>query len=298
MSIRHREVAVSVIFDQPTQSFLLCHNKRWNGYAFPMKHFEPGSGIAPADVALKSLDDWYVPLSFPDATATPLDYMVETLWSDAAREVTVYEYHSFKINSGLVLPNPLPPDLRLFAYDQLQDAVNVTSSTKAIARSFVEDRKVAVAVVVRRMPAGCEFLLVYNKNHGYFFPSTRIKSGSYPAESALEAARIDLGYDGPLKLVDQSPELPAMKVTTRFAPGNRRFHYHLTQFEVPDVNLTAPGNALETQLDGVAASLSQLPVPYWRWFTEDEMRSDTNISPSISAVLLTALQLVEKYCRK
>ena len=296
--IRHRQVAVAVIFDEPTQSFLLCHNKRWNGYAFPMKHIAPDSGISPADVALDALDDREVPLNLPNASATPLDYYVETLqseaaWSEAAWKVTVYEYHSFEIHSGMDLPDPLHPDLRLFTYQQLQDAINVTSSTKAIARSFVEDRKVAVAVIARHMPAGCEFLLVHNAHYGYFFPSTRIKTNAHPPEAAIEAARMDLGYDGPWEVVDQSPEVPGVQESQRFGLGERRFHYHLCLLNPPDVDLLAPENELANSLNQLGRNRETPAVAYWRWATEDQLRNDPTMSKSMPAVLQTVLQLVE-----
>lgn len=97
MNPRQRDVAVAVIFDPPSQGFLLCHNKRWNGYAFPMQHFEPRTESQPAKIALQALDDWYVPLTLSNPSATPLDHVVKTLYSEAARELTVYEYHVFDV---------------------------------------------------------------------------------------------------------------------------------------------------------------------------------------------------------
>ena len=293
MTIRHLVISVAVIFDQPSQSFLLCHNKRWHGYAFPMKHVEPECGESPTAVALQALNDWSVPASFPHATATPLDYLVETLTSDAVREVTIYDYHVFGVEPGVPLPSDLHPDLRLFTYQELQDAVNVTPSTKAIARSFIEDRRVASSVIARNGAAGPEFLVVYNENHGYFFPSTRIKTEVYPAEAALEAARLDLGYEGPLNVVAQAPEVPVLKQSPRFGLGERRFHYYICLLKATAVELTAPGNSVETSLNRLAASLGPLPVPYWRWCTEQQLRSDPDMSPSMPAVLLTVLHLVE-----
>jgi hypothetical protein len=81
MSIRHREVAVAVIFDQASENFLLCQNWGWSGYSFPMKRLEAGSAVKPADAAARALDDRDFPLPLQVAGITPLDYHIETLRS-------------------------------------------------------------------------------------------------------------------------------------------------------------------------------------------------------------------------
>lgn len=286
---------MAAVFDSPSEGFLLCHNPRWHGYAFPMKHVE--NGISAANAAIKAIAEWSPPLQLAGATATPLDRLVESLHSETAREVTVYDYHVFQIDLSSSFGGSLHPDLRLFTYRQLQDALNVTSSTKAIARSFVEDRRVAVGVLTRAGAAGREYLLVQNPNHGYFFPATRIKTDASADESVLEAARLDLGYDGPLNVITQAPEVPALKHSSRFGPGQRRFHYRLGLLEAPGVDLSAPGNAVEQAANALAAGLNPSPGPYWRWFTEDQLRSGSLVSPSVATVLPTVLQLAEQYYR-
>lgn len=289
MAIRHRQVAVAVIYNE---GFLLCHNQRWNGYAFPMKQVEGNQ--SPAEVALSALEDWDVPAQFPNATATPLDHVVDTLWSDGAREVTVYDYDVFEINTEAPVSKSLHPDLRWFTYQELQDAVNVTSSTKSIARSFVEDRKIVVSVLTRQASTGLEFLLVHNPQHGYFFPSTRIKSTALPAEIALQAARMDLGYEGSLQVAHQAAEVPALKLSSRFGAAQQRFYYHVCFLEAPNLDLIAPDNALEKSLNELATKLGSTTMPYYRWCSENELRTSPNMSPSVSAVLTTVLHGVAK----
>lgn len=291
MSIRHREVAVAVIYDKASDKFVLCHNRRWGGYAFPMKHVENANPESLADAALSSLDDWDMPEKFPNATVAPLEYIVEAMMSDAVRQVTVYEYHVFDVDIQQQLPAQLHPDLRLFSFDELQNAVNVSSSTKEIARSFVEDRRVAVAVLARNGSGGNEYLVVHNRNHGYFFPSTRIKDSKAPAQCVMDAVRTDTGYYGPLRVIDQAPEVPDLKASSRFGTGTRRFYYHLCSLEATGVDLSQPGNAFELSLNEIAGAFGSSTLPYYRWMDEAQLRSDKHVSTSMSAVLLTALQL-------
>lgn len=282
------------------ETFLLWHNQRWHGYAFPMKHFEPAAGVDPAQVVLSALDGREIPLDLPNATSSPLDRHGECEFSEGVHEHTYYDYHVFGIDPGQpIASGSLHPDLRWFTFDELVAAPNVTSSTKAVARSLVEDRKVAVAVIPRTMPTGPEFLLVYNQNYGYFFPATRMKTDTLPAQAVVQALRNDLAYNGEIKIVDQA-EVPSLQQSYRFRPRRGRFHFHLCLITFPDeVDLSAPGNALEESVNGLQAALAGRgapapPAPYWGWFTADELRTRTDMSRSVETVLATVLQLVER----
>lgn len=299
-TFRHRSVAVAVIYDQPSQKFLLWHNKRWHGYAFPMKHFEPTAGVDPAQVALNALDAREIQLNLPNATSTPIDRHGECEFSEGVRQFTYYDYHVFGIDPGPGIASAsLHPDLRWFAFDDLVAAPNVTWSTKSVARSLVEDRKVAVAVIARPMPTGTEFLLVYNRNHGYFFPATRMKTDTLPGQAVVQAVRNDLAYDGEIQVVDQS-EVPDLQQSQRFGPRTGRFHFHLCLVRFSDdVDLGAPGNALEQSVSTLQAALAGRGVPasaapYWGWFSESDLRIRTDMSQSVELVLATVLQLVER----
>lgn len=297
MTIRRREVAVAVVFDPASQSFLLCHNSRWHGYAFPMKHLEPDGAETNGDAALQALDEWRVSLDVAHAKASALDHLVECLFSEATRQYTLYDYHVFEIELGAPVGPALHPDLRWFTYQQLQDAVNVTSSTKEIVLSFVEDRRVAVGVLTRPGGSGREYLVVRNPNYGYFFPSTRIKTAAHPAEAMIEAVRLDLGYEDDLDVVAQGDEVPALEESKRFGIGQRRFHYHLGVLETPGMDLATPGNSLEQAVAKLTAQSAPPLERYTRWLNEDELQSGAELSPSMSVVLPAVVQLVEQHYR-
>jgi hypothetical protein len=298
-TFRERSVAVAVIYDQPTQAFLLWHNKRWHGYAFPMKHFDPSAAVSPAEVALQSLEDRDFPLSLRDPSATPLDRVGHCLLSEGVHQYTYYDYYVFAVDTnGPINRSTLDPDLRLFTYDELVAAQNVTSSTKMIAESFVQDRQVAVAVITRQTQRGREFLLTRNKLNQFFFPATRIKSDASPAHAVVQAVRLDLAYEGEVVDVNQQ-EVPVVQGSLRFGPGQRRFHFHLCLLKLPGVDLSDPGNELAKALnDFQAALLSHQPTAaansYWGWLTEDEIRNRADVSPSGKTVIVTAVQLAER----
>ena len=159
--LRHKVVSVAVIYD-PGQGFLLWNNPRWGGYSFPMKHVDPGD--APARAVLRALDD--VPLTIPNPSAVPLEYIGWAGWSPTAREQTYYDYHVFEVDPGVPASSiVLHPDTRFLAYDSLKAAINVTDSTKFIAESLVERQDVAIAVVSRSDASAKEYLLVYKSNY-------------------------------------------------------------------------------------------------------------------------------------
>src|SRR4051794_32253332 len=115
--LRQRTVAVAVIYDKNSDSYLLWNNKRWRGYAFPMKHFEPTKDVDPSVVALEAINERGCPLSLPNATASPLDLQHHVEKSTSVGKLTGYEYHVTGINPGQPMSTISgDPDLRWFNY--------------------------------------------------------------------------------------------------------------------------------------------------------------------------------------
>jgi hypothetical protein len=283
--LRMKEVAVAVVFDEPSKKFLLVLNQRWNGYAFPMKHIEPEGD--PAAAALAAVQGPDFPLRWPHARATPLARLGKVHFSVGVHETTGYSYQVFEIDPGAPLDvSDKNTDLRYATYDELIASPVVTYPTQAIARDLVEERRVAEALIKRPSPEGTQYLLIAHSNGLSFFPATRMKSEMYPAQGILEAVRGDLGYDGPITIGD--PRIfDKLQPSQRFIPGERHFHFYVCDVDFPGIDLTAADNPLERGLKAVEAALRQngtLPAdkPYWRWCTATDMGNGGDwLSPSI-----------------
>ena len=210
-------------------------------------------------------------------------------YSVGVREYTFYDYHLFGVGLVNIQESALHPDLRFFSFQQLQDAPNVTSSTKRIAEWLVGDRDVVVGVVTRLSTQGREFLLTYTPEHQYFFPSTRLRHDAYPAEEVVRVVQSDLGYEGAIEIVDQV-QVDALQESTRFGQLETRFHFHLCLLNLPGTTLAEPGNPLEQSLAGVVSAMAEKRAEaaeptYWRWCTEEEMRTRGDMSPSLASVI-------------
>src|SRR5579863_796186 len=235
-TLDHKNVAVAVIYDKASDKFLLWHNKRWHGYAFPMKKFDPDAGDDPGRAAVAALRDWDMELNLSQVSASPLDRVVEVLFSDGTHRTTVYDYHVYGVDVGEApMPISQHPDFRPFTFDELLTAVNVTSSTQAIARALVENRKVAVTVITRDAPRGREFLLVKNREGQYFFPASRMKDKAIPTIAACYAVAADLGYDAEIEVARQA-EVPAVQESMRFGARLVQFYYHPCLVRFPGVD--------------------------------------------------------------
>jgi hypothetical protein len=294
--LRHMTVAVAVVYDKQ-HGFLLWNNKRWGGYAFPMKHLEPADDLAQA--ALSAIDDRDFPLSLPKAAASPLECTGAFGRSDAVKEDTYYDYHVFEIDPGRRLePAELDPDLRFFTYEQLQAAVNVTWSTRVIATSLVEFQEVVVAVICRNCGSGAEFLLVHNRNYGYFFPAVRRKTHSALEEMAVLAVRFDTSYEREIT-AKYCREVTNIHASTRFGPRQRQYRFYLCKVTCAGVDLCQPGNALQQSLLAlqaakVAAGQTLGERGYWSWFTVEEMKQRPDMSQDVAAVLPAVVECAEK----
>jgi len=295
---RLKSVAVAIVYDESAAKFLLIHNKRWHGYAFPMKQFESSNSLSPAELALAAIDERELSLDWPNATATPLDRVGECLHSESARQYTYYDYHVIGIDPAQPLTDEVTPDLRWFSYDELLDAQNVTESTKLIARSLLEDRQVAAAVITRAMDRGREFLVVQNRQHEYFFPATRLKLNASPADAVVRAMPMDLAFDGDLKVVDQEL-VETDRQSSRFGRRDTHFQTHLCLIDLPGLDLTSANNQLEQSLHSLQMAILGRPGPteirpYWSWLTADELRDRPDVSATIQPLISPTVQLAER----
>jgi hypothetical protein len=295
-SLRHKVVAVAVIYDKRTDKFLLSYNKRWHGYAFPMKHIEPGTD--PAATAVAAIRDPEFPIRWPQAAATPLDRFGEFRHSEGAHKDTYYDYRLFAIDPGAPLPDaPLDSGLALLTYEQLQMTPSVTASTQAIAKALVERRRVVSTVISRVGRGGPEVLLVLNQHHEYFLPSARMRTELEAAQVTPGIVLDDLGYSGPTEIGDVRV-VDARQPSPRFGGRSGAFHFHLFGMKLPGVDLTRPANALEQALDEIhpppLVHANAPTKPWWDWFTAEGLRTRSDVSPSMKLILETLLQMLEK----
>jgi hypothetical protein len=293
--VRQKTVAVAVIYDKSADGYLLWNNPRWRAYAFPMKRFDPDACVSPEIVALQAVQEV---LPLPGATAEPLDRVGSSLFSEGVHEYTFYDYLVYGIHPvSAITPGALQPDLKFFTFEELQKGFHVSESTKLIARSLVEDRRVAVAVIHRTIGGQNEFLLIRNPKLKYFLPAVRLKTNLNPAEAAVAAVRNDLGYDGKIDIVDQA-EAPAVQTSNRFGQRSASFYFHCCAVALPDVNCGAPGNPLENALTLKGStqppSAPSVKATYWGWFNEEQLRYRREMSPSVESILGTVLQLAER----
>ncbi len=293
--LRHKTVAVAMIYD-PNHGFLLWNNPRWGGYAFPMRHLEPGD--QPEQAALNALADRDFPLSLPNATARPLECLGAFGYSEAVHVDTYYDYHVIEIDPGQPLdPASMDPNVRFFPYDRIQAANMVTWSTRDIATSLVESQEVVVSVIWQRSPRGLEFLLVDKTGHGYFFPSIRRKTHGPLEGMAEQAVRFDTGYHGPVT-AEYAGDAVDVHDSTRFNAGQRRYRYYVCVIEMIEVDLQQPDNPLARELKELEAArlangLTFDERGYASWFTVDEIKQSRKMSPQVAVVLPVAIAAIE-----
>lgn len=293
--LRHKTVAVAVLYDQQHR-FLLWNNPRWGGYAFPMKHFEPGDD--PQQAALSALDPREFPMTLEGVSVEPLECTGTVGTSDAVREETYYDYYVF----GAQLASPFnmdkaDPNLRLFSYEDLQAATNVTWPTKAIARSLVEFQEAVTVVVHRECNGNAEFLLIYNRNYHYFFPTIRYKTDASVEEIASQAIQLATGYDGDVQ-TEYCGEVSNMHESTRFGKRERHFRFYLCRATFPSLDLCESNNELEDSLQRMQSTMgredeSSGECGYWVWFTAEEMKQRADMSPDVEWLLAKVIQIAE-----
>ena len=104
MAVRHPTVAV-VQGDQ--QTFFLCFNKRWRGYAFPIR--KPRRGEMLADVAREAFADDYLQQLPAGADGKPLEFVAAYGVSQNVGEESYYDCHVFEVEPGPGLPEATSP---------------------------------------------------------------------------------------------------------------------------------------------------------------------------------------------
>lgn len=293
--LRHKIVAVAVLYDEQ-RGFLLWNNRRWNGYAFPMRHID--KGMDPKQAALSTLDPREFPMILEGASVEPLECTGAFGISDAMNEETYYDYFIFDVKLKAPLdPNKMDPDLRFFSYEELQAAPNVTWSTQAIARSLVEFQEVVSVVIYRKGKNSIEFLLIFNRNYHYFFPTIRYKTNASPEKIAIQAIQLDIGYDGDVQTV-YCGEVCNIHKSSRYGVRDRDCRFHICCAKFPGIQLTESGNELEKSIQSMQAAREKENESfgdsgYWKWFTVEEMRQRADMSPDIDWLLPKAIQIAE-----
>jgi hypothetical protein len=290
-AVRYVTVAVGMVLD-PERGFLLFHNDRWNGFAFPMKQCQPGE--VSEQVARAALAE-VSPLVFVNPVVEPLRVMGTFGYSGATGEDTYYHYHVYQLDPAPYRGAPaIDPTARFFTEPQLRDSPEVTWSTKEIVDDVLGFQEVCLGEITRDGGQGREVLLTYHPGYGYFPPARRRTTAAPPEETAVAGVREETGYQGPCQakwLAEACDEHPS----TRYGLRMRRFQLHICGVRLHEVDLRAAGNPLEAALDATAAAKAEAGVVfggrgYWGWFTEQQIRTDPDVSPTMGAVLLEVLR--------
>lgn len=290
--LRHKTVAVAVIYD-PQQGFLLWNNKRWGGYAFPMKEMEDIDD--PVQAALQAVNEPDFPLKLIDASGTFVERTAELGDSESTKQKTKYRYYLVEIDPGTALDKTkLDPDLAFFHPKEMSNAVNVTWSTKRILESL-KHQEVAVALIWRRGGDERQFLLM-QKQRGYFFPAVRITPETTTKDSAKSAIRLDTAYSESVN-AECVAKVSHVHESKRFGLDERTYDYFICETTFLGVELSRPGNALEVSLNAFGAAQADAgrvvgKRGYWSWFTIDELKHGNDISPDVQVLLPTVITSV------
>jgi hypothetical protein len=185
----------------------------------------------------------------PDAVTAELDYICYFGVSNRTGEETQYECWLYSVEPNQTLDllsapswNNNPP--MFLTFEELSSRTDLTWSTPAIAREFLENQEAVLAVITRAGQRETEFLLIDNANYGgYFFPTQRVKTEVKPDQVAKGTVRADLGYRG-LALPAYLGEIADVHFSNRFF-RDRNYRFHICEVQLPDVDLHQPGNILE-----------------------------------------------------
>jgi hypothetical protein len=273
--LRVKNVVAAIVHD-PDKRFLVCFNRRWNQYAFPMTGTDLSDDRAAR--ALKALQD-HCPHPIQNASAKPLEYVGGFGPSWALGEDTYYNYYVYEVSADIRgwPPCYLGSWCGFLDYDQLMSAPLVSWSTKEIARGLMDNQEAAVALISPNASASKEYLLVEKASYaGYFFPSARVKTEIDPLECAIQAVQADTGYLGRI----EAAFLAEME-TQHFSPRynrQRRYRFFLCEVNFPGVDLNAPNNAFE-------GCLRSNHVNY-QWFDKMQLAAPAanGLSPTASEV--------------
>lgn len=247
--MREQKVVAAIILDDQGR-FLVTFNAKWGGYAFPMQSVPEGGNIL-GSLAIQGVEH-DLGCRLPNAIATELDYMGHFGTSQRTGEETLYEYWLYTVEPGqpldlLAAPtwNNNPP--MFLTYSDLTSRSDLTWSTPAIAREFVENQEAVLAVVTRAGENETEFLLVPNNNYGgYFFPTQRVTTEVKPERVAVGIVRSDLGYHGPATPMYRG-EVTEVHFSDRFH-RDRNYRFHVCEVQLPEIDLHQPQSVLEQAL--------------------------------------------------
>lgn len=282
--MREKQVGVAVVCDD-LDRFLLVRNPRWqNQFALPMKDVDEEADVLPS-TAIKALES-DLGRRLPRATAEQLAYLGRFGRSGASGAETLYEYWAYEVTLGEALGEPTgdAAALRWATYDELSAAPDVTWATKEIAKAFVENQEVALAVVCRLAAVATEYLLVWNGNYGGFFlPSMRIKDELKAGATARMVLRSDFGYRG--EVIAQESGIVDHPHYSRRYGRDRHYHFHVCHVLLPHLDLNQPLNFLERRM--------QARGMRWRWYSAEQLGTPPDrVSPTLAAVRATVLQCV------
>ena len=279
--------AIVAIVQDGQGRFLVTFNAKWGGYAFPMIAARPGEEIL-GSRAIEAVES-DLGCRLPQATATELDYMGRFGVSQRNDEETLYEYWLYQVQPNQPLDLEAAPtwnnSFPMFLTEhELSTRTDLTWSTAAIAREFIETQEAVLAVVTRAGERETEFLLVENENYGgLFFPTQRVKSEVKPQAVALSTVRSDLGYRGPAN-VNWLGEVQDCHFSHRFQ-RDRLYRFHLCEIQLPEIDLHRPGNILEQALTRRAKK--------FRWLSVSQLADRAiRLSPTMDALRITTLNLV------
>lgn len=292
--LRHKTVAVAIIYD-PQHGFLLWNNKRWGGYAFPMKHMEDIDN--PVQTGLRAVNEPDFPLALTGASGVLVERTAELERSNATGQKTKYRYYLVEVYPGTTLDkSALHPDFAFVHHNEIADGSNFTWSTLRIVESL-KLQEVAVSLIWRRVGDKPEFLLVW-KPRGYFFASVRLTPETATEDNAKRAVRLDTAYTGDVE-AECVAKVSHVHESKRFGIGERTYFYYVCETTFPGVNLSQTGNALEESLDAFGAAQASAGRDagdrgYWSWFTRGELEERGDISPDIQSLLPTITTCVGK----
>jgi ADP-ribose pyrophosphatase YjhB (NUDIX family) len=259
--VREQKAILAVIQDDKGR-FLVTYNAKWNGYAFPMIAL-PEEGDILGSLAVQAAEH-DLGCILPDAVTAELDYICYFGVSNRTGEETQYECWLYSVEPNQTLDllsapswNNNPP--MFLTFEELSSRTDLTWSTPAIAREFVENQEAVLAVITRAGQRETEFLLIDNANYGgYFFPTQRVKTEVKPDQVAKGTVRADLGYRG-LALPAYLGEIADVHFSNRFF-RDRNYRFHICEVQLPDVDLHQPGNILERAMTRRGKQFLWLPA--------------------------------------
>jgi hypothetical protein len=278
---RRQTVIVAVVY-QPERGFFVHFHEKWRGYTFPLRRRHP-TDFEEAYAAREALRA-AVGRPLHHAEARPLEYLPVVGVSQRTDREVLYQYQAFEVEPNEPLPDGgLGCRHGFLTLDALLQADLVTWTTKALVGELLGNQQVAVAVVCRPGPDGCEFLMIRSASYrGYFPPASRLKTDVSPRAEARQAVERETGYHG-----RSTPGQPLTVKDVHFSPRfqcDRQFVFHVVPVVLPALDLSGVPNELEHQLQRTGV--------LWRWVSEAELADPpgNGLSPTVAAIREALLQ--------